>query len=138
MLLQKASDWLEQLNTLRYVRMWLNDVDQRSIFICRYLSRNVSPPSWEFNHIERSARFVSLIPKKYSCHLLQNTEEFHLRVDENLQLKMGEDHGILLCNYFNYLDVKNPNYESYLLLGKAFPYGKCTFVLRRDKSTNDC
>lgn len=52
---------------------------------------------------------------------------------------MGEDHGILLCNYFNYLDTKNNRrYESYLILGKAFPYGKVMFVLRRDKETNDC
>ncbi len=82
---------------------------------------------------------MSLIPRKYNCQLLQNTEEFHLNIDEFLKLKMGDDHGILLCNYFNYLDAKShPQYESYLILGKAFPYGKVIFVLRRNKETNDC
>lgn len=139
LLLQKASDWLEDLNTKRYVKLWLNDINQTSIFICRYLSKNVAPPKFTDHQIERCARFVSLIPRKYNCQLLQNTEEFHLNVDELLKLKMGEDHGILLSNYFNYLDAKyHPRYESYLILGKAFPYGKVIFVLRRNKDTNDC
>jgi hypothetical protein len=56
---------------------------------------------------------------------------------------MGEDHGILLCNYFNYIDKNiiyqnQNNTESYLVLGKAFPYGKSMFVLRRDKNNNNC
>ena len=37
-LLQKASDWLEDLNTKRYMKLWLNNIEHRSIFICRYLS----------------------------------------------------------------------------------------------------
>lgn len=89
MLLQKASDWLEDLNTKRFVKLWLNDINQKSIFICRYLSKNVAPPKFEFNPIEKAARFVSLIPRKYNCQLLQNTEEFHLNADEFLKLKMG-------------------------------------------------
>lgn len=53
---------------------------------------------------------------------------------------MGEDHGILLCNYFNYVDRRQGRngIQSYLLIGKAFPYGKSIFVLRRDLNTNDC
>ena len=53
---------------------------------------------------------------------------------------MGEDHGILLCNYFNFIDKREgrDHLESYLAIGKAFPYGKSIFVLRRDKETNDC
>jgi hypothetical protein len=44
----------------------------------------------------------------------------------------------LLCNYFNFIDKKeNRNsIENYLLVGKAFPYGKVIFVLRRDRETN--
>jgi hypothetical protein len=90
LLLQKASDWLEDLNTKRYVKLWLNDINLNSIFICRFLSKNIAPPSSFTNYpIERTARFVSMMPRKYNCHLLQNTEEFHLNVDEFLKLKMG-------------------------------------------------
>ena len=52
---------------------------------------------------------------------------------------MGEDHGILLCNFFKYIDKRanRNNIESYLVLGKAFPYGKSIFVLRRNTDTGD-
>ncbi len=52
---------------------------------------------------------------------------------------MGEDHGILLCNFFKYIDKRanRNNIESYLVLGKAFPYGKSIFVLRRNIDTGD-
>ena len=43
-LLQRASEWLEDLNTKRYVRLWLNNLDAKSVFICRYLSDAISPP----------------------------------------------------------------------------------------------
>ena len=58
---------------------------------------------------------------------------------EFLNVKMGEDHGILLCNYFNYIDQNagRNHFESYLAIGKAFPYGKSIFVVRRDTRTND-
>jgi hypothetical protein len=50
---------------------------------------------------------------------------------------MGEDHGILLCNYFNYVDRNSGRNHivSYLAIGKAFPYGKSIFVLRKDINT---
>lgn len=87
--------------------------------------------------IERAARYVSLIPRKYNCKLLEGTEEFHMKCDEFLNAKMGEDHGILLCNYFNFIDKDEgrSNIESLLMICKAFPYGKAIFVLRRDKNS---
>lgn len=53
---------------------------------------------------------------------------------------MGEDHGILLCNYFNYVDKKmgRDYINSYLAIGKAFPYGKSIFVLRRNTRNGHC
>jgi hypothetical protein len=85
-ILQTAIDWIEGLNTKRYIRMWLNDIEGKSIFICRYLSDNVSPPKLtgeggSGSLIERAARYVSLIPRKYTCKLLSGTEEFHMRCD---------------------------------------------------------
>lgn len=90
--------------------------------------------------IERCARFVSLIPMKFNCKLFEGTEEFHLKCDEFLNVKIGEDHGILLCNYFNFIDrlEGRRDYESLLIVCKSFPYGKCMFVLRRDKTSKNC
>jgi hypothetical protein len=44
LLLQMASDWLSSLNTNLYIRLWLNNIEGRSIFICRYLADNIMPP----------------------------------------------------------------------------------------------
>jgi hypothetical protein len=81
MLLQRSSDWLSDLNTKMYIRLWINNIEGRSVFICRYLTDHILPPPELENSIERCARFVSLIPRKYSCKLLENTEEFHLTCD---------------------------------------------------------
>lgn len=51
LLLQKASDWIEDLNTKRYIKLWLNDINQTSIFISRYISKNVAPPKFIENRI---------------------------------------------------------------------------------------
>lgn len=143
LVLQRASDWLDELNSKRYVRLWLNNLEGKSVFICRYLSDAVSPPKLQDGSgslIERCARFVSLIPRRHNCRLLEGTEEFHMSCHEFLNVKMGEDHAILLCNYFNFVDRAEGrrDVESMLLVCKAFPYGKCLFVLRRDRTTRHC
>jgi len=38
LVLQRAIDWLDDLNTKRYVRLWLNNAEGKSVFICKYLS----------------------------------------------------------------------------------------------------
>jgi hypothetical protein len=106
--LQHANDWLEQLNLKRYIRLWLNNLEGNSTFISRFLV-DIEPPSLRSNEfpeklIERIARFVSLIPHKSICKLLDNTEEFHMTSQQFLDAKMGDDHAILLCNYFNAID----------------------------------
>jgi len=35
---------------------------------------------------------------------MEGLDEFHMNCDNFLNIKMGEDHGLLLCNYFNYID----------------------------------
>jgi coiled-coil and C2 domain-containing protein 2A len=47
-----------------------------------------------------------------------------------------EEHAILLCNYFNYIDhtiKKTPNISSFIAIGKGVPEGKTTYVIRREK-----
>lgn len=53
-----------------------------------------------------------------------------------------EEHAILLCNYFNYIDrqannIKDNKYvESFLILGKGLPEGNMVWVLRKDGKNN--
>lgn len=71
LLLQRCSDWWEDLNTKRYIRLWLNNIEGKSIFICKFLSSEIAPPPLgPDNLIERCARFVGMIPKKFTCKLL--------------------------------------------------------------------
>jgi coiled-coil and C2 domain-containing protein 2A len=59
---------------------------------------------------------------------------------EFLDLGAGdyEEHAILLCNFFNYIDKiqTGDRIKSYLLLGKGNPEGKTAYVLRRDTETD--
>ena len=137
--LQYASDWLDQLNIKRYIRLWVNNANGKSVFISRFICDITPPPLRKEDEpekwIERTARFVSLIPYKSSCKLLDNTEEFHLTLREFLDVKMGDDHAFLLCSCFNAIDKLEgrQQLESYVVVGKAFPEGKTTYVMRRDK-----
>ena len=49
-----------------------------------------------------------------------------------------EEHAILLCNYFNYIDraYRRENVKSYLVLGTGFPEGRTAYVMRRDTTSN--
>lgn len=60
----------------------------------------------------------------------------------------SEEHAMLLCNYFNYIDKQmgrqptnendknKKNYQSYIVYGDAVPNGECWFVIRRDCINN--
>ena len=49
-----------------------------------------------------------------------------------------EEHAILLCNYFNYIDERQNrrHIKSYVCLGLGYPEGKTAYVMRRDTKTN--
>jgi coiled-coil and C2 domain-containing protein 2A len=59
---------------------------------------------------------------------------------EFLDLGAGdcEEHAILLCNYFNYIDEKQnrKHIKSYVCLGLGYPEGKTAYVMRRDTNSN--
>jgi coiled-coil and C2 domain-containing protein 2A len=59
---------------------------------------------------------------------------------EFLDLGAGdcEEHAILLCNYFNYIDDKQnrKHIKSYVCLGLGYPEGKTAYVMRRDTNNN--
>jgi coiled-coil and C2 domain-containing protein 2A len=58
------------------------------------------------NGIEKVARFVSLIPYLDDSTLFKDMPDLACTSQQFLDLGMGdsEEHAILLCNYFNYID----------------------------------
>ena len=118
-------------------------VEGTMLLITRYIypqapPRSPFPPKTEMNSIEECVRFVSLIPFLDDFKIGQTKEAWNPSHDF-LQLRAGdeEEHAILLCNYFNYLDVKKDNgYTSYIVIGRGIPEGKTVYVMRQNKRMN--
>ena len=90
--------------------------------------------------IERAARFVSLIPFLDDSHGFDEMPECWCTDEQFLTLNFGdfEEHSILLCNYFNYIDkAQNRDITSYIVLGRGNPEGVTAYVLRKANKTND-
>lgn len=99
--------------------------------------------------IEKAARFVSLIPYLEDSALFKDMPDLTCTSQQFLDLGMGdsEEHSILLCNYFNFIDrqqgrqkmdpkeKKDINIENFIIFGEAIPNGECWFVLRMDVNT---
>lgn len=66
------------MNLRRYIRLWLTNLEGNSTFISRFIVDVEIPPFRNERNpestIERAARFVSLIPHKPFCKLMDNTE----------------------------------------------------------------
>lgn len=58
--------------------------------------------------IETAARFVSLIPFKEDLKKFEDMADLYCTNQQFLDLGEGdfEEHAILLCNYFNYIDAR--------------------------------
>ncbi len=85
---------------------------------------------------------MSLIPFIDDNRLFQGMPDFYCTSQQFLDLGSGdyEEHAVLLCNYFNYIDgqqsknvdVKNDGQiRSYLVMGKGIPEGLTTYVMRK-------
>ena len=65
-------------------------------------------PIWadDAKAIERAARFVSLIPFVDDTQLFKDMPDLTCTSQEFLDLGAGdsEEHAMLLCNYFNFID----------------------------------
>lgn len=90
------------------------NISGQSILICRYLTEQKPPEDVcdlemykndEFA-IEKVARYVSLIPFIEDNKVYQDMPDLFCTSQEFLDLGAGdyEEHAILLCNYFNYID----------------------------------
>ena len=92
------------------------------------------------------ARFVSLIPFAEDSSLFEGLPDMTCTAQQFLDLGAGdsEEHAMLLCNFFNYIDRELRNkknkderfgdIESYICFGDAVPNGEGWFVMRRNKS----
>lgn len=94
----------------RFVKLFLENVDGMSVFIPRFLTP-IRPPDEIYKKednraIERAARYVSLIPFIDDAQLFKDMPDLTCTCQEFLDLGAGDDeeHAILLCNYFNFID----------------------------------
>ena len=152
-----TTKWLKNLRenpTLRQrnIKLLAENFDGYSIFIPRYIPINgqkppeivfdeVNNPIDEFS-IEKAARFVSLISFVEDCQSFDNEEMPDCWCTDEQFLTLGfgdyEEHAILLCNYFNYIDrLQKRDCSSYIVLGKGYPEGMTTYVIRVSNTTLD-
>jgi coiled-coil and C2 domain-containing protein 2A len=160
-LLEKGTMWANKVTSSfkgqhRIVKCFLEDIDGRSVYIPRFLCpirlpddvyRRDEKPN---RAIERAARYVSLIPFIDDSHLFKDMPNLTCTAQEFLDLGAGdsEEHAMLLCNYFNFVDQDQgrqrgdkagkdgKNYQSYIVYGEAIPEGVTWYVLRRDCDQN--
>ena len=152
-----GTSWLKNIKDSsllknRTIRLFCENFDGQSVFIPRYLRKDGQKPDTliftenpnpdynydndEDNAIERAARYVRLIPFIEDNQTWDYAEEMPdcwCTDNEFLELGFGdyEEHAVLLCNYFNYIDrVKRTGCISYLVLGDAHPEGSTTYVIR--------
>jgi coiled-coil and C2 domain-containing protein 2A len=129
----------------RKVSVFGENIDAESVLLCKYLTK-VRPPDQlidvdrpgQFDHhaIEKVARFVSLIPFIEDSRKFEDLTDMYCTPQEFLDIGEGdyEEHAILLCCYFKYIDSKRDDglkVESYLVFGEAIPEGRTVYVLRK-------
>lgn len=107
-------------------------MNTKSVLVTRYL-RPLKPPedflvnfSVTTDIMQRLARFVSLIPKIPDSIALPGISDIWCTCDQMLDMLLGdeEEHALLLCNFFLYLDKK-----AAILLGYGIPEGLTAYVI---------
>eukprot|EP01029_Cantina_marsupialis_P017745 TRINITY_DN39_c0_g3_i3.p1 TRINITY_DN39_c0_g3~~TRINITY_DN39_c0_g3_i3.p1 ORF type:complete len:592 (+),score=185.44 TRINITY_DN39_c0_g3_i3:482-2257(+) len=86
---------------------------------------------------EMLARFVSLIPFIEDWNAFGGDLDLWCTSQEFLDLLAGdwEEHAILLCNYFLWIDKDNADFSSAIVLGTGVPEGQTVYALRYNKAT---
>jgi coiled-coil and C2 domain-containing protein 2A len=111
--LEKASLWLKDYmskkeNEVKNIVFWGEVVDGPSIFLPRFLANLQPPKTFDLNEdcYEKCARYVSLIPYRTDSIVYDSLPDMWTTCQEFLDLRAGghEEHAILLCNYFNWID----------------------------------
>lgn len=110
-------------NKNKNVKIWGENIMGHSIFLPKFLDTLQPPPGFPIDKeaYKKAARYVSLIPFKNDSQFFKDLPDIYSTCQQFIDLRAGdyEEHAILLCNYFNYIDkqLKNDHYESFLLLG---------------------
>ena len=142
-----ATKWLNNLKgnakfQNRVIRFFAENFDGCSVFMPRYLKRDGQMPYPQLfnenddNAIEKASRYVSLIPfieENQTWDYAEEMPDCWSTDNQFLDLGFGdyEEHAVLLCNYFNYIDQKQKTgCVSYLCLGDAHPEGSTVYVIR--------
>ena len=149
-----GTKWLKKMKEKsilknRTIRLFAENFDGLSVFMPRFLKPDGQPPpqlifnEQDPNAIEKAARFVALIPFIEDNQTWDYAEEMPdcwCTDNEFITLGFGdyEEHAVLLCNYFNYIDQKKKsNCISYLVLGDAHPEGSTIYVMRLSEETKE-
>lgn len=126
----------------RNIRLFAENFDGFSVFMPRFLKPEGQKPHNiiftvnDENGIEKVSRYVALIPFIEDNQAFDDLEEMPdcwCTDNEFLTLGFGdyEEHAVLLCNYFNYVDQQQKTgCVSYLALGDAHPEGMTIYVMR--------
>eukprot|EP00397_Hematodinium_sp_SG-2012_P001753 GEMP01001758.1.p1 GENE.GEMP01001758.1~~GEMP01001758.1.p1 ORF type:complete len:1435 (+),score=366.11 GEMP01001758.1:56-4360(+) len=148
MLLAGISKWIDMFD----VNPLGIDIDGRSRLICRFITPQ-APPEHVCNArsdpqaIEKAARYVALIPFLTDKQMFDGkVADLWCTTAQFFDIRCGdwEEHAILLCNYFNYIDGErraldpSHNVHSYCAEVRALPDGDAMYVLRRDCTAGHC
>jgi coiled-coil and C2 domain-containing protein 2A len=129
---KKWQNKLKQEFPTRNVKTLAVNMEAKSVLVCRYL-RPLKPPEdflVNFNVtadiMQRLARFVSLIPELPDSVALPGVCDIWCTCDQFLDMLLGgeEEHAVLLCNYFLYLEKR-----AAILLGYGIPEGSTAYVI---------
>eukprot|EP01022_Parablepharisma_sp_SALTPOND_P033088 TRINITY_DN88170_c2_g1_i1.p1 TRINITY_DN88170_c2_g1~~TRINITY_DN88170_c2_g1_i1.p1 ORF type:complete len:1162 (-),score=130.16 TRINITY_DN88170_c2_g1_i1:2098-5583(-) len=152
-LLISGTKWVKDIKAnetyaKRLIALFVENARGESVFLPRYLYPQKPPeavvnlvaqPNTEVA-IEKASHFVSLIPFIADTQAFNELPDMWCTSQEFIDMGAGdyEEHAVLLCNYFNYIDKaqKRTDYETYLALGKGIPEGVSCYTLRRNKKTN--
>ena len=142
-----ATKWLNNFkNNVKFknrtIRFFAENFDGFSVFMPRYLKKDGQMPhstlfdEKDNNALEKASRYVSLIPfieENQTWDYAEEMPDCWCTDNQFLDLGFGdyEEHAVLLCNYFNYIDQKQKTgCVSYLCLGDAHPEGSTVYVIR--------
>ncbi|CAK70738.1 unnamed protein product (macronuclear) [Paramecium tetraurelia] len=126
----------------RYIKFWAENLKGESVFLPRFITP-LKPPEIDFtaNSIEKAARYVSLIPFRNDTEVFRDLPDIYCNSQEFIDLRAGdfEEHALLLCNFFMYIDekiLKRDDIKNYVVMGRGLPEGKTQYVMRRFTKSN--